>query len=224
MKFIQRIPPGLDEVCILAGDIGNPYKEHYDIFMKFISANFMKTFIITGNHEYYHNDIDKVDNHLRHYFMQFNNITLLNNTSSLYNNYYFIGTTLWTNVTQDASDINDTKFIANFDIHSRNKHNALCIDHLKHNISGYKYIIITHHVPSFKLKDERCESSDLDEWFYCDMDDYIIKHKSDIACWIYGHTHTPSSKIMHEVPFLCNPIGYPNENAKINLNKVFILP
>ena len=52
-KFIQNIPSGLDEICILAGDIGNPYSKNYDFFMKFISKNFKKTFVIAGNHEYY---------------------------------------------------------------------------------------------------------------------------------------------------------------------------
>jgi predicted phosphohydrolase len=51
--FINKIPHGKDEICILAGDIGNPYKSNYDTFMKFMSENFKKTFIIAGNHEYY---------------------------------------------------------------------------------------------------------------------------------------------------------------------------
>ena len=42
-KFIKQIPPGTDdEICVLAGDIGNPYQSNYDIFMKFISKNFKK--------------------------------------------------------------------------------------------------------------------------------------------------------------------------------------
>ena len=52
-EFIKNIPSGIDEICILAGDIGNPYQKNYDIFMNFISKNFKKTFCITGNHEYY---------------------------------------------------------------------------------------------------------------------------------------------------------------------------
>ena len=42
-----------EEICILAGDIGYPDSENYDIFMKFISKHFIKTFVILGNHEYY---------------------------------------------------------------------------------------------------------------------------------------------------------------------------
>ena len=37
---IKQIPSGLDEICILAGDCGNPFKQHYDMFMKFVSKNF----------------------------------------------------------------------------------------------------------------------------------------------------------------------------------------
>jgi hypothetical protein len=47
-NFIKKIPSGIDEICILAGDIGNPYQPNYDIFMNFISKNFKKTFVIAG--------------------------------------------------------------------------------------------------------------------------------------------------------------------------------
>ena len=35
-EFINNIPSGIDEICILAGDIGNPYQKEYDIFMNFM--------------------------------------------------------------------------------------------------------------------------------------------------------------------------------------------
>ena len=37
LQFISKIPSGIHEICILAGDIGNPYDRNYDIFMQFIS-------------------------------------------------------------------------------------------------------------------------------------------------------------------------------------------
>jgi len=41
-KFIHKFPlPKQNEICILAGDIGNPYQPNYDEFMKFISKNFV---------------------------------------------------------------------------------------------------------------------------------------------------------------------------------------
>lgn len=52
--------------------------------------------------------------------------------------------------------------------------------------------------------------------FYCNMDDLINKQKEKIECWIYGHTHTSSNVIIDGISFLCNPIGYPNENSKLD--------
>ena len=41
----------------------------------------------------------------------------------------------------------------------------------------------------------------------------------EVKCWIYGHTHMQSEYIINNVPLLCNPIGYPEEN----FNKQFLL-
>ena len=76
-KFIKKIPPGIDEICVLAGDIGNPYQTNYDIFMEFISKNFKKTFVISGNHEYYNKTktIEETNIFMNNYFKKFNNIS-----------------------------------------------------------------------------------------------------------------------------------------------------
>jgi len=69
-QFIQKIPSGINDICILAGDIGHPYELNYDIFMEFISKNFKKTFVISGNHEYYNTTktIEETNDHLKEYF------------------------------------------------------------------------------------------------------------------------------------------------------------
>jgi hypothetical protein len=59
--------------------------------------------------------------------------------------------------------------------------------------------------------------------FYADMDYFIEKNKNKIKCWIYGHTHTPSNTKIYNIPFLCNPIGYPNENKIIDYNRIYQL-
>jgi predicted MPP superfamily phosphohydrolase len=108
-KFISKIPSGINEICILAGDIGNPYQKNYDIFMDFISKNFKKTFYITGNHEYYNKTktIQETNEFLEDYFQQFNNISFLNNNYEIYDNYCFIGTTLWSKIVNPTYEIND---------------------------------------------------------------------------------------------------------------------
>jgi predicted phosphohydrolase len=226
-KIISHITPGIDEICILAGDIGNPYKSNYDVFMKFISKNFKKTFVIPGNHEYYKNTIQGTNDFMENYFQQFDNITLLNNNYEIYDNYCFIGTTLWSKITDPSYEINDVHTILDFNYLEYNKLNMTCIEFLENILQNNENcIIITHHVPSYFLIDKKFKSEEMllyNQWYYCDMDGIIETNKNKIKCWIYGHTHIPSNIIINEIPFVCNPIGYPNENSVLDFQKTITI-
>ena len=223
-QFIRQIPSGVDEICILAGDVGNPYQQNYDIFMEFISNNFKKTFVIAGNHEYYNKTIQETNDFLTNYFQKFNNICFLNNTCEIYDNYCFIGTTLWSKITDPTYEINDTRKIHHFDYIEYNKLNTLSVEFLEDALrNNENCIVITHHVPSYSLIDVKYKTQQMlpyNQWFYCNMD-YLFETK--IKGWIYGHTHTPSSDIINGIPFLCNPIGYPNENEILDFHKNFTI-
>ena len=228
-RFIQKIPQGKDEICILAGDIGNPYQSNYNIFMQFINTNFKKTFVIAGNHEYYNptKTIDDTNTFLIEYFKQFNNISFLNNNYENYNNYCFIGTTLWSKIINPKNVINDVYNIPKFDYIKYNRLNMLSVDFLENTLKNNKNcIVITHHVPSESLIDVKYKTSKMlpyNQWFYCDMDPIIETYNKNIKCWIYGHTHSQSSVEIHGIPFLCNPIGYPNENQIISFDKTIVM-
>lgn len=222
--FLRRISPPSDpcEICVLAGDIGNPYSENYDTFMKHISQKFQKIFVIAGNHEYYQSKtqktIEETDAFLRDYMeARHPNISFLNNSCEVYENTCFIGTTLWSKITQPQYEINDVYKIPDFDYIKYNRLNRIAVDFLESAISDAEQdcVIITHHVPSNNLIDPKYKTESMrpyNQWFYCDMDDFIQKHNKKIGAWIYGHTHTPSCTTLHGVPMLCNPIGYPGEN------------
>jgi len=228
-NFLKNISIGTDEICILSGDIGNPYQIQYDIFMKFMSKNFRKIFVIPGNHEYYNKTktMDETNAFLVEYFKQFDNISFLNNSYEYYENYCFIGTILWSKITNPIYKINDVFSIPNFDYIKYNVLNTICIDFLKDAVAqNDNCIIITHHVPSNSLIDDKYKNSELSpytQWFGCDMDIFIKTNNNKIKCWIYGHTHTSSYKLINEIPFLCNPIGYQNENINVDFNKKYKL-
>jgi len=228
-EFINKIPCGMDEICILAGDIGNPYQPQYDIFMNFISKIFKKTFYITGNHEYYNKTktIKETNEFLEGYFKQFNNISFLNNTYEIYNNYCFIGTTLWSKITNPKYEINDIYNIPQFDYIKYNRLHMLSVDFLEDALQkNENCIVITHHVPSGSLIDVKYKTQQMlpyNQWFYCNMDDLIETNVNKIKYWIYGHTHTPSNVIINDIPFICNPIGYPNENSNLDFQKSFTI-
>jgi len=229
-KFIKKIPSSFaDEICVLAGDIGNPYQENYDTFMKYISNNFKKSFVISGNHEYYNKTktITETNVFLTDYFTKFDNISFLNDNYEHYNNYCFIGTTLWSKITNPDYKINDVYSIPNFDYIQYNRLNMLSVDFLEDALEhNDNCIVITHHMPSASLIDVKYKTQQMlpyNQWFYCNMDDLIEKNtkikKNKIKCWIYGHTHTPSNVKINDIPFICNPIGYPNENRELDFSK-----
>ena len=226
-NFIKKIPPGLDEICILAGDIGNPYQPNYHIFMKFINENFKKSFVIPGNHEYY-NDIkiiEQTNEYLEDYFQKHENITFLNNSFEIYEEYCFIGTTLWSQITDPEYEINDVNFIPVFDYKKCNRLHMLSVDFLENALKiNDNCIIITHHLPSHSLIDIKYKKQNMlpyNQWFASNMDDFIKTNKDKIKSWFYGHTHTYKNTTIEEIPFLCNPIGYPNENSKLKFDLVF---
>jgi predicted phosphohydrolase len=229
-KFTENIQSGKDEVCILAGDIGNPRQINYDFFMDFISKNFKKTFVIAGNHEYYSktNTMQETDDFMEKYFQKFDNISYLNNTYEQYENYCFIGTTLWSKITNPTYEINDVCCIPNLDYIHYNRLNMMCVDFLEDALQkNQNCIVITHHVPSDSLIDTKYKTQQMlpyNQWFCCNMDETIQKNTGKIKCWVYGHTHTSSNTRINNIPFICNPIGYPNENSNINLQETIFLP
>jgi predicted phosphohydrolase len=225
--LIKKIIPNQEEIYILAGDIctfNDDNYDKYDKLMKYINNSFKKTFVILGNHEYYNKikTIDEINIFLNKYFNNFENISLLIDKFEYYDNYCFVGTTLWSNITDPSYKINDVYSIQNFDYIKYNKLNLNCNKFLEETIeNNNNCIIITHHMPSNSLINIKYEDSPFNQWFYSNMDNLIEQKKDKIKCWIYGHTHTPSFKIIKGIPFLCNPIGYPNENFNSDFQKTF---
>jgi len=221
--LLERIPCG--DICVLAGDIGNPYQPNYDIFMLFIRLNFRKTFVIAGNHEYYYHTIEETNEFLTRYFQRFENITFLKDSYEIYEGYCFAGTTLWSNITNPKFKINDMYSIHEFDYVKYNQLHRESVAFLEDVIEkNEKCIVITHHLPSYELIDAKYlvpAMRPYNQWFYSHMDHLF--HPDKIKAWFYGHTHTPCKKVIQDIPFLCNPIGYPGENEKVDFEAVFEL-
>lgn len=221
----------MDEICVLAGDIGNPYQSNYERFMEFVRNHFKQTFVIPGNHEYYNKTktIEETNQNLKDYFNRFSNVRLLNNSCEMYGGHCFIGTTLWSKITNPTYEINDTRNIPGLDYIQYNRLNRMSVNFLEDAVANNdNCVVITHHVPSYSLIDVKYKTKRINpynQWFYCDMDKFIetAGNQNKIKCWIYGHTHTPSNVTLNGIPFLCNPIGYPTENAVLNFSSTFQL-
>jgi len=181
--------------------------------------------VIAGNHEYYYRPMDDTDDVMKLYFEKFHNISLLNNSCEVYEGYCFVDTTLWSKVTNPAYKINDVYSIPNFDYIQCNRLNRMCVDFLEEALEQENCIVLTHHMPSRSLIDVKYLTPVMrpyNQWFACDLDDLILSKKENIKAWFYGHTHTPYETTIESIPFLCNPLGYPDENKKLDFGKSIV--
>jgi predicted phosphohydrolase len=218
LEFYEDINPLMiqiqckENILILAGDIGNPFLPNYEYFLSFISNTFEKTFIISGNHEYYYNNIEETNNKIKNIIDKFDNITFLLNSFEDYKGIRWIGTTLWTHIKNPQYTISDISKIPNLTVDKYNEMHFECVKFLEDTINDIPCIIISHHLPMYSLTAEQYKNSLYRQWFNADLDNLIKNNKSVIKAFFYGHTHQNSVQITYDIPFLCNPLGYPNEN------------
>lgn len=208
------------DMCVLAGDIGNPFDKRYKDYLLLLSPLFKKIFIIAGNHEYYNNTILDTKHKIKSICENIDNISFLDNSYEEYENYVFIGTTLWTHVKENGYRVNDIEYIRHFDIKDYNSLHDESVQFLKNifnkcQIENKRMIILTHHLPIYELTNKKYRYgsfANYAQWFNADLDDLIEKYSPNIMVWFYGHTHTPSIQEHYGVQFYCNPLGYQGEN------------
>jgi len=223
-SIIRKIIP-VCPILIFAGDIGNPFYNGYNLFIQEMSNKFEKVFLISGNHEYYGGkSIEETDDQIKNIVKDYINVSYLQNSYEDYKGIRWIGTTLWSNVIESDYKINDIYSIKNMSIEMYNKLHQSSVEFLTKilDIDSVKCIIITHHLPSYKLINESFldpKVSMYNQWFAGSLDDIIIKYNDKIKGWFYGHTHIPLDIMIHNINTYCNPIGYKGENRKIEYNK-----
>lgn len=222
-----------DSILLLAGDIGRldtkSYFDTYKLFLNTLSPLYQKMLLIAGNHEYYGLSIEEGNKQLKELETSVDNLSFLNNDTYTINRenrrpLSILGTTMWgsTDLTYHRS-INDFHKIDDF------RENPLkyldshrnCKLWLESQLETYKddhdLVIMTHHVPSYRLNDPKYEKFKHLNSYYTSNLDHLFLDKS-IKYWTYGHTHTFYNDKLKDsnINFLCNPYGYPGENSKIN--------
>ena len=226
-QFKNELEPRVD-ICVLAGDIGNPFTNEYKVFLLETSKQFKKTFIIAGNHEFYGNTIPETKIKIAEICDEIPNISFLDNSFEDYEGYRWVGTTLWTNVINPLYTINDTTLIKNFSVEQYNNLHSECNKFLNNTLdeckkNDIKSIVITHHLPIYELTHKMYRNSVCklySDWFNARLDDMVQENNSIIKGWIYGHTHSRSIQTHYGVNFYCNPIGYSGENNYEDMNMV----
>lgn len=224
---------------IIAGDIGNvfnKYREYYVRLLAKVSSMFKYVFIISGNHEYYSLTSQNtetsdewfklVESEIMNIAKQFPNVIYLQN--EIFNipdtDICIYGTTLWSNInpfyqSKILRQMSDYTLIPNFSIGKTREIYNSNVEKLQDVIlqsTNKRFVVISHHLPSYELIDDKYKYCDLNSAFASSVN---ISMDNKIVAWVAGHTHMPQEKGKFHV----NPIGYPGENMYANYNKTFIV-
>ena len=221
------------DVLVLAGDVcvakHLQTKEVFQNFFQRVSKEFPKVLYVIGNHEHYHylfNDtVADIEDALSH----LPNIHVLDNATMTIEDITFIGGTMWTNMNEEdpmtigavTDFMPDWRIIKYFDgVNYRKYTPQLSIQEFDRTVQyinivtnpkDKKFVVITHHSPSFRSCHEKWSGDIGNGAFHTNLDEFIT-YRPQIKAWIHGHTHDPCEYDISTTRIACNPRGYPKEN------------
>lgn len=227
-----------ETVLILAGDVavGIDAVE----FIERMCRQFHHVVYILGNHEFYHNEVNKLRKRWAEKVMP-ENFTFLDNTVEIIDGTRFVGGTLWT-------DFNGGDWFA-MNMARSGMHDFDCIK-IKEGDKGRGYrkrrwlpedairahketlftitetvrvphdgptVVVTHHLPHPLCVAGAFRTDKLNPAYMTNLDQYIEEY--DIDVWCHGHTHDNVDVTVHGTRILCNPRGYVGEELNEGFNE-----
>lgn len=224
------------DILLLAGDIGcladDSYYKHP--FWNWASENYEQVIVCLGNHEFYKfYDIAALENgyslEIRHnVHCYYNSVVHLDNAD-------IIVSTLWGHIPLSEAYFSECAISDFHQIRYRgglltfvefNRECEKCVDFIRNSVSGSTAahkVVITHHVPSFRMQNPKFVSGRSNGAFTVELEDYICG--SDIEYWIYGHSHYNVDVKIGNTWCVSNQLGYVfrNEHKTFNHGKFFEL-
>jgi Icc-related predicted phosphoesterase len=233
------------DICV-AHDIGRPDSNNLmegarshlvkDFFRR-VSEQFPETVFIMGNHEHYHGDFAKTQSCLQDMLtdLGLDNIHLLEKSTWEYQDYLFIGGTLWTDMNRGdpltvhaaGTMMNDYRGVRNtakghaggnwkfLPEDSANDHRAMkqyirtvIANRRAQDDHSRRVIVVGHHAPSAASVHPKYQHDHLlNGCFRSEMDEFILDHP-EIVLWTHGHTHEDFDYMIGTTRVVCNPRGY----------------
>lgn len=217
----------MEQVLILAGDIavGTDAKP----FIKRMCKQFYHVIYILGNHEFYHNEVNKVRARWKEMDMP-ENFTFLDNNVTIIDGVRIVGGTLWTDFAggdwfamntarNGMNDFDCIKIKEGMKETGYRKRTWLPEDAIRaHKETLFTItetvrvphdgptVVVTHHLPHPLCVDANFRTHVLNPAYMTNLDMYIEEY--DIAVWCHGHTHSNVDVEVHGTRILCNPRGY----------------
>lgn len=237
-SYIKHNPlPITGDILILAGDIGYLGDANYSRhpFWDWVADNYQQVIACMGNHEFYkQSDIAAFENG---YCLE-----IRPNVHSYYNGIVHIGdidiivSTLWGHIPLKEAYFTES-VISDFrrilfkgelltfaDFNNECERCSAFIRKAVSESNAKHKVVVTHHVPSFRMQHPKFADSKANGAFTVELEDYI--KNSDIEYWIYGHSHYNKDVQIGKTKCVTNQLGYVfhNEHLTFNPEKFIEIP
>lgn len=236
---LPALPTDKDSALVLAGDISNKVFEIVE-FVETHAPRFAATILVPGNHEYYGNVYEDVNEAFEKKFALYPTIFFLNNKAININGYQFVGAPLWPNFDNDLrkmrrapSIVNDFKHIhvrTTSDVgrvssvpitpSEMNTWHGQSMEFLSRIVDSNS-IVITHNAPSPVSIAPHWVGSDINYMFCTDLSEFISDRNPKL--WVHGHMHSSSDDIVGNTRIICNPYGYHGIEVNPDFNERLVV-
>lgn len=233
--FIEALPAGQADVCVLAGDITTArFPDDLRWIYSDLAARYEHVLHVPGNHEYYGTTPDRAHRSMElaeaHATGPGRIWTITEPEHVTIDGVTFFGGTLWFRDEPSNAGykhwMNDFRYIQDFEPWVYEQQAAFCRE-----LNDFRYVqdfkpwvygelnerkdllgpqvIVSHHLPHWASVDPFYRTSPLNRFFVCDMADTIRELQP--VYWFHGHTHAPVDVLVDDTKILANPRGYPRE-------------
>lgn len=231
------------DVLVIAGDvIGDWYSPKVTEFLT-KCANAATTIIILGNHDFYTLSMNTAYDEITTIIGEINKksqytVNLLENEVMIIEHVRFIGATFWTNFNNNhpvdvhlaRNCMNDYRCIVCNNalinpalIFATNMESREYIKNTLIETDEYTDVVITHHLPHYDCIASHFANSPLNGAFANTLMDDFFYSDNPPEYWIHGHTHDQVDIMVNNTNVVCNPIGYPIEQQRLNSDIVTLV-
>ena len=232
-QFVPADDRDAESILVLAGDISSKLPQLVS-FLESLAPRFNEIIFVPGNHEFYKHDISEwainLTNSLSLLAIQNIHVATHDVECSVLSGTRFVYCTLWAdggNSLYERAEIGRSLrdfYVIKFGP-GRWKVSDMCELHktqkakldllLKVPFDG-KTVVVTHHMPSYRLCHPRF-GSDINGGFASNCEDILAyDHAPDI--WVNGHTHDTYDTMLWKTRVICNPAGYFSETGSSQYN------
>lgn len=207
-------PPASADIAVIAGDAQD------DAWLAHIASQ-LPTVFVAGNHEFYGWDYQERVAAL----CGIKGLRFLNDSAVEIDGLRIAGATLWTDygyspIAAETArrGMNDHRYIK----WSKEPYQRFLPSHAtRMHEASVQYlggveadVIVTHHAPSERSVHSRFVGSPINRAYYSDMDELV--EASGAKVWVHGRVHNNFDYQIGSTRVLCNPKGYPGENASFD--------